>query len=130
MIERLGEYAASLRYQDLTPVAVHEGKRRLIDALGCLVGGFDAVKREQGWDHSVQALIGSAMGAGRILGLKRKAMGNAISLAVIPNSARSARTRSWPRRGSWKNSPISESCWDCWRFAQRNARRRRTKRKP
>ena len=119
MIERLGEYAASLRYRDLAPVAVHEGKRRLIDALGCLVGGFDAVKREQGWDHSVQALIGSAMGAGRILGLKRKAMANAISLAIIPDSAR-----------SWKNSPISASCWDCWRSAPRNARRRRKKRKP
>ena len=183
MIERLAEYAASLRYQDLTPESVHEGKRRLIDALGCLVGGFDAeptaiaralarrrkgnpsarilgtrertspdmaafangtamryldfndayfmrasghpsdtfaavlaaadavhadgcavmtaaaaayeaycgisdaVKREQGWDHSVQAVIGSAVGAGRILGLKRKAMANAISLAIIPNMA-------------------------------------------
>lgn len=182
-IERLADYAAGLRFQDLTPEAVHEGKRRLIDALGCLVGGFDAkptaiaralarrrkgapaarilgtqertspdlaafangaamryldfndayfmkasghpsdtfaavlaaadaahaggravmtaaavayeaycgisdaVKREQGWDHSVQAVIGSAVGAGKIFGLKRKAMGNAIALAIIPNMA-------------------------------------------
>lgn len=182
-ITQLAEYAAGLRYEDLPADAVHECKRRLIDTLGCLVGGFsaepsviarnmarrcrgdpparilgtqerstpelaafangvmlryldyndayfmkasghpsdtlaavlsaadavrangrsvvtsaaaayeaycgisDAVEREQGWDHSVQAVIGSAVGAGRILGLKRDAMGNAISLAVIPNMA-------------------------------------------
>ncbi len=183
MIERLAGYASGLRYRDLTPEAVHEGKRRLIDALGCVVGGFDAkptriarelarrsrgkpsarilgtqeavspdlaafangtamryldfndayfmmasghpsdtfaavlaaaaaaradgrafmtaaaaayeaycgisdaVKREQGWDHSVQCVLGSAVGAGRILGLDQRKMGNAISLALVPNMA-------------------------------------------
>jgi 2-methylcitrate dehydratase len=182
-IEQLAEYASGLRYEDLPRDAVHECKRRLIDTLGCLVGGFDsgpsviareiagmsrgspaarvlgaqaptspelaafangvmlryldfndayfmmasghpsdvfaavlaaadaeqasgravvtaaaaayeaycglsdAVKREQGWDHSVQAVIGSAVGAGKVLGLARGAMGNAISLAVTPNMA-------------------------------------------
>lgn len=182
-IERLAEYSADLRYADLPREAVHECKRRLIDTLGCLVGGFgagpsviarrlaqrsrgnpparilgtqersspelaafangvmlryldfndayfmkssghpsdtfaavlaaadaaraggrsvvtgavaayeaycglsDAVEREQGWDHSVQAVIGSAAGAGKVIGLDRAAMGNAISLAVIPNMA-------------------------------------------
>jgi len=42
MIEQLAEYAVGLRYKDLTPEAVHECKRRLIDTLGCLAGGFDA----------------------------------------------------------------------------------------
>jgi 2-methylcitrate dehydratase len=42
MIERLADYAAALRYQDLTDEAVHECKRRLVDTLGCLAGGFDA----------------------------------------------------------------------------------------
>jgi len=183
MIERLAEYAAGLRYQDLPREAVHECKRRLIDTLGCLVGGFDAepsviaralarrnrgipparilgtqepsspelaafangvmlryldyndayfmkasghpsdtfaavlaaadavradgrsvvtaaaaayeaycglsdaVRREQGWDHSVQAVIGAAVAAGKLLGLDGEQMGNAISLAVIPNMA-------------------------------------------
>lgn len=183
MIERLAEYAAGLRFRDLTPEAVHECKRRLIDTLGCLAGGFDAgpsriaralalrsrgeppariigtrarssaelaafangvalryldfndayfmrasghpsdafaavlaaadaarangrevitaaalayeaycnlsdsVRREQGWDHSVQCVLGSAVGAGKALSLPRKAMGNAISLAIIPNMA-------------------------------------------
>jgi 2-methylcitrate dehydratase len=182
-IEQLAEYVVSLRYEDLPRDAVHECKRRLIDTLGCLVGGFDSrpsviarkiagmsrsspaarvlgtqtptspelaafangvmlryldfndayfmmasghpsdvfaavlaaadaehangravvtaaaaayeaycglsdvAKREQGWDHSVQAVIGSAVGAGKVLGLARGAMGNAISLAVTPNMA-------------------------------------------
>lgn len=183
MIERLADYAAGLRYRDLPPEAVHECKRRLIDTLGCLAGGFsagpsvvaralaqrsrgnpaariigarassspelaafangvalryldfndayfmkssghpsdafaavlaaadctragggefitasalayeaycnlsDSVRREQGWDHSVQCVVGAAVGAGKVLGLSRKAMGNAISLAIIPNMA-------------------------------------------
>ena len=41
-IEQLAEYSAGLRYRDLPREAVHECKRRLIDTLGCLVGGFDA----------------------------------------------------------------------------------------
>lgn len=182
-IEQLARYSAGLRYRELPPEAVHECKRRLIDTLGCLAGGFsagpsviardvarrvrgnpparilgtqensspelaafangvmlryldyndayfmktsghpsdifaavlaaadaarasgrdvvsatvagyeaycgmsDAVGREQGWDHSVQAVIGSAVAAGRLFGLGREAMGNAISLAVVPNMA-------------------------------------------
>lgn len=42
MIEQLANYAVGLRYRDLTPEAVHECKRRLIDTLACLAGGFDA----------------------------------------------------------------------------------------
>jgi len=183
MIEQLAEYAAGLRYKDLTPEAVHECKRRLIDTLGCLAGGFGArpsviartlarrgrgepparilgtqerstpelaafangvmmryldfndacfgksaghpsdifaavlavadamradgrsvitasalaydvfcnlsesVAREQGWDHPVFGVISDAVGAGKLLGLPRGKMGNAIALAVIPNMA-------------------------------------------
>jgi 2-methylcitrate dehydratase len=183
MIESLADYSAGLRYQDLPPEAVHEFKRRLIDSIGCLVGGFDAepsviarrlarrsrgnpparilgtqepsspelaafangtmlryldfndayfnkasghpsdtfaavlamadaagiggraliaataaayegycglsdaVEREKGWDHSVQCVIGSAVGAAKVLGLKKEAMGSAISLAITPNMA-------------------------------------------
>lgn len=183
MIEQLAEYAVGLRYKDLTPEAVHECKRRLIDTLGCLAGGFGArpsviartlarrrrgdpsarilgtqerstpklaafangvmmryldyndayaarstghpsdifagilaaadakradgravilsatlaydvfcnfsesVQREIGWDHPVYGVIACAVGAGKVLGLAREAMGNAIALAVIPNMA-------------------------------------------
>jgi len=183
MIESLAEYAAGLRYRDLTPEAVHECKRRLIDTLGCLAGGFDAkpsaiaralaqrsrgepaarvlgtqkrstpelaafangvmmryldfndatfgksaghpsdvfaavlaaadavgadgrsaitaatlayevfcnfsesVQREQGWDHVVFGVVANAVGAGKLLGLSRAKMGQAIALATIPNMA-------------------------------------------
>ena len=183
MIEQLAGYAAGLRYQDLGPETVHQCKRRLIDTLGCLAGGFDArpsviarslarrvrgnpsarilgtqerstpelaafangvmmryldfndatfgksaghpsdvfaavlatadalradgrsaitasalayevfcnfsesVQREQGWDHVVFGVVACAAGAGKLLGLSRAKMGNAIALAIIPNAA-------------------------------------------
>ena len=183
MIEQLAEYAAGLRYKDLGPDTVHQCKRRLIDTLGCLAGGFDArpsviarslarrargnpsarilgtqerstpelaafangvmmryldfndatfgksaghpsdvfaavlatadavradgrsaitasalayevfcnfsesVQREQGWDHVVFGVVACAAGAGKLLGLSRAKMGNAIALAIIPNAA-------------------------------------------
>jgi 2-methylcitrate dehydratase len=183
MIERLADYAAGLRYKDIPAEVVHECKRRLIDTLGCAVGGFHAepaviartvaarsrgnpsarilgtqqrttpelaafangvmmryldfndayaakstghpsdvfagvlatadasrsdgrsvvvaatlaydafcnfsesVPREIGWDHVVYGVVGCAVGAGKLLGLSRKAMGNAVSLAITPNMA-------------------------------------------
>ena len=42
MIERLADYAVGLRYEELPGEALHECKRRLIDTLGCAVGGFDS----------------------------------------------------------------------------------------
>jgi 2-methylcitrate dehydratase len=183
MIERLAEYAAGLRYKDLPPETVHECKRRLIDTLGCAIGGFasqpaaiaralaarsradpaarilgtqgrttpelaafangvalryldyndayaakstghpsdtfagvlaagdaqradgravilaatlaydtfcnfsESVPRETGWDHTVYGVVACAVGAGKLLGLPRKAMGHAISLAIVPNMA-------------------------------------------
>jgi 2-methylcitrate dehydratase len=40
LAERLSAYAAALTFEDLTPEAVHEVKRRLIDSLGCAMGAF------------------------------------------------------------------------------------------
>jgi 2-methylcitrate dehydratase len=36
----LTDYACKLRYEDLSPVAAHAGKVRIIDTLGALVGGY------------------------------------------------------------------------------------------
>ena len=47
----------------------------------------EVVPRELGWDYAVYGVIACAVGAGKILGLSREAMGNAISLAAIPNLA-------------------------------------------
>ena len=45
------------------------------------------VMRDQGWDHTVFGVIASAVGAAKVFGLSREQMGNAISLAVVPNLA-------------------------------------------
>jgi 2-methylcitrate dehydratase len=38
--ETLASYAASSPYSDLTPEAIHQTKRRVIDSLGCAMGGY------------------------------------------------------------------------------------------
>jgi 2-methylcitrate dehydratase len=38
-----------------------------------------------GWDQGIFSVIGAACGAGKVLGLERAAMSQAISLAVVPN---------------------------------------------
>lgn len=41
-LERLTEFTMNRNYEELSPLVVHEIKRRVIDTLGCAVGGFDA----------------------------------------------------------------------------------------
>ncbi len=41
-IERVAAYARALKFESLTEEAVHETKRRIIDTLGCALGGYDA----------------------------------------------------------------------------------------
>jgi 2-methylcitrate dehydratase len=43
------------------------------------------VASQHGWDQGIFGVIGAACGAGKVLGLNREAMGQAISLAVVPN---------------------------------------------
>ena len=38
-----------------------------------------------GWDQGMFSVIGAACGAGKVMGLDRKTMGQAISLAIVPN---------------------------------------------
>jgi 2-methylcitrate dehydratase len=42
LAERLAEYAAALRFEHLPDAVVREVKRRVIDALGCALGAWDA----------------------------------------------------------------------------------------
>lgn len=49
---------------------------------------IDAIEiNQKGWDQPVYGVIASAMGAGKLLGLSRDQMQNAISLALAPNMA-------------------------------------------
>jgi 2-methylcitrate dehydratase len=173
--EMLASYAASVDFSDLTPEAIHQTKVRVIDSLGCAMGGYlsepskiarrvaamysstlparllgsgqltspdmaafanavmvryldfndaphysdllsavlavaeplhstasdvilaivaayevagsvhDAIPPHAGWDQGIQIVIGSAAGAGKLLGLSLEQMGHAISLAITPN---------------------------------------------
>ena len=38
--EKLASYATSLRYEDLTPQAVHVTEKLLLDTIGCAIGGY------------------------------------------------------------------------------------------
>jgi 2-methylcitrate dehydratase len=40
LAEQFAHYAVGLRYDDLTPEAIHEAKRRLLDSLGCAMGAM------------------------------------------------------------------------------------------
>ena len=43
------------------------------------------VASEHGWDQGIFSVIGATCGAGKVMGLNRDAMSQAISLAVVPN---------------------------------------------
>ena len=40
---------------------------------------------ELGWDQGIFSVIGAVCAAGKVMGLDRHAMGQAISLATVPN---------------------------------------------
>ena len=42
--------------------------------------------RSNGWDNAVYVTLSSAAGAGRVLGLNKQQMANAIALAAVPNA--------------------------------------------
>src|ERR1700678_3406699 len=42
LANRLADYAAKLRYEQLDAATVHEVRRRLIDSLACALGAYDA----------------------------------------------------------------------------------------
>ncbi|MEO7726372.1 MAG: MmgE/PrpD family protein [Burkholderiales bacterium] len=42
MLQKITDFTFGLGYDDLTPEAIHECKRRLIDSIACAIGGYDA----------------------------------------------------------------------------------------
>src|SRR5438105_2699146 len=79
--EFLSDYACRLTYDDLSPETVHQVKRTIIVAYETFCRLADQVPLK-GWDQGMFVSIGAACGVGRILGLDRAAMGNAISIAI------------------------------------------------
>ncbi|MGZ5151922.1 MAG: MmgE/PrpD family protein [Burkholderiales bacterium] len=54
----------------------------------------------KGWDQPVYSVLGCVLGAGKLLGLTREQMGNAVSLALAPNMALAQSRRG--NLSSWK----------------------------
>ena len=40
--EQIGAYSSSLAFDDLPDITIHQTKRRIIDALGCAIGGYSS----------------------------------------------------------------------------------------
>jgi 2-methylcitrate dehydratase len=70
--------------------ALHASGKEMLLAMVCAyeaVGALSEGKRirDLGWDQGFFIVVGSAVGAGKLLGLSQEQMGHAISLAVTPN---------------------------------------------
>jgi 2-methylcitrate dehydratase len=54
VVERLTSYTTSLNYEDIPPEVIHQGKRLLVDTLGCALGGYTSepsrIAREEARD--------------------------------------------------------------------------------
>ncbi len=66
LAERLGDYAASLRFEDLGEGVVREAKKRLLDSIGCAIGAYrqtpvKAARRlaEKGYPGSAATILGT-----------------------------------------------------------------------
>jgi 2-methylcitrate dehydratase len=66
LAERLGEYAASLSYDDLGETVVLEAKKRLLDSIGCAMGAYGegpvkAARRlaERGYPGTAATILGT-----------------------------------------------------------------------
>lgn len=69
LAHRLAEYAANLSFEKLPAEAVLEAKRRIIDALGCALGAYDA---EPAQIARKVAQLGSSQHGATVLGTKHK----------------------------------------------------------
>ncbi len=52
LAEKMGAYAATLQYEDLPPVVVHQCKRMIVDTIGCALGGFDSEPSRIAREHA------------------------------------------------------------------------------
>ena len=74
----LADFAADLRYEHLTPAALHATKRLLIDAFGCALGGYDG---EPAVIARRLAAARSATPAARVLGSAIRTTAEAAAFA-------------------------------------------------
>ncbi|HEX2830597.1 MAG TPA: MmgE/PrpD family protein [Burkholderiales bacterium] len=78
--QKLASYVASLTFEDLPATTVHQAKRRLIDSIGCAIGGYDS---EPARIARALAAEASSTPAGRILG---SGASTSIEMAAFANT--------------------------------------------
>ena len=71
-IERIAAYARDFRFASLPGAAVHETKRRIIDTLGCALGGYDDAPCRIA--RAMAARVKCATGGARILGTAHRTL--------------------------------------------------------
>ena len=76
--ETFARYVTSLRYEDLSPTAIHEARRHLIDSLGCALGGY---RSEPAVVARRVAPIASGAPSARLLGEGRQTTPEAAAFA-------------------------------------------------
>ena len=68
----------------------------------------DFLIRDKGWDYVTYVAISSAAGAGKVLGLNREQMANALALAATPNAA--LRQTRVGALSMWKGCAAANAC--------------------
>src|SRR5262245_57793808 len=79
--EKIGAYAATLKYEDIPAEVTHQAKRTITDTLGCAFGGYDS--EPAGIARDIAALVTSRQPA-TILYSGEK---TSVDLAVFANDA-------------------------------------------
>src|SRR5207247_2552362 len=91
--DTLARYVTSLRYQDLSPRAVREAKRHLIDSLGCAMGGHGsepaviARRLAPEWNGASSARL---LGVGRPTTPEAAAFANSVMIRFLDANAMAA----------------------------------------
>jgi 2-methylcitrate dehydratase len=84
--ETLASYAASLSHADLTPAAIHQTKRRVIDALGCAMGGYlsepSAIARRLAGMYT-STLPARVLGSGQLTSPDMAAFANTVMVRYL-----------------------------------------------
>jgi 2-methylcitrate dehydratase len=82
----MAHWATELRYEDISPTAVHQAKRFLLDSLGCALGGF----RLHGVTMALELLDELAapgpatlIGSGRLVDVSSAAFANALMVRAM-----------------------------------------------
>src|SRR5574340_635355 len=83
---QIAQWAAGLKFEDLSPEAVYQAKRFLLDSLGCALGGYpqhDVVVALQVLEETAGRGPCTVIGSGRKVDAVSAALANALMIRCI-----------------------------------------------